>query len=510
MARPSLLRRFAFCYAMACPGVLAPGQVIVLHSPNPAKRDYFGGAVHAARDVDGNGWPDLLIVSSEPHEGGNGRLYHLSVPAFAIVRSFVTPEPGAIESGLGPATSVADLDGDEVPDLVVGAHEHSGDSPIGAGRAHVFSGATGAHIRTLRAPVEWFAANFGSPPLDFGDIDLDGVGDFALGSSGTFSFRVYMFRGQDTEPTYTLTATTAEEGFGDRIAWVPDLNGDGRRDLVVGARRARIGPPGSARPGKVFVYSGSDGTPLYWLVSPNPQRVANFGFGVVGLEDFDGDGFGDFAASTQTDLPLEGDPAGPRGQVHIFSGATGGHLRTINSPGPSQSSNFGLSMAATPDLDGDGRQDLAVSAHSMVFPGNPSLSGGAHLFSGATGELLRTFRPPHPVQAGEFGRSLTALAFPTQTARGAVVIGEPSNFFPGAVYIYIYCRADTDADGQVNSRDISRFLTGWHTTRGMPAGSLPPPGVHGGDFNADGEVNVADISAFIAQWLETVSAGGCL
>ncbi len=61
------------------------------------------------------------------------------------------------------------------------------------------------------------------------------------------------------------------------------------------------------------------------------------------------------------------------------------------------------------------------------------------------------------------------------------------------------CRADWDGNGQVNSSDISAFLTTW--LQSVTAPSLDA------DFNGDGATNSTDISAFLTAWLEAVTTG---
>lgn len=64
------------------------------------------------------------------------------------------------------------------------------------------------------------------------------------------------------------------------------------------------------------------------------------------------------------------------------------------------------------------------------------------------------------------------------------------------------CRTDSNADGAVNSADVSAFLAAWvaSLTGGTPEA----------DFDFDGIVNSADISAFLAQWLADLNAGNCM
>jgi len=62
------------------------------------------------------------------------------------------------------------------------------------------------------------------------------------------------------------------------------------------------------------------------------------------------------------------------------------------------------------------------------------------------------------------------------------------------------CLADYNVDGQVNSNDISAFLSAWLDS--VQNGNLIA------DFNLDGTVNSNDISAFLSMWLSAVQ-GGC-
>ncbi len=148
---------------------------------------------------------------------------------------------------------------------------------------------------------------------------------------------------------------------------------------------------------------------------------------------------------------------------------------------------------------------------------NHEYRGAAYVFSGGTGELLRTFYSRRINFApGQFGHSVGAAGPTSPSRRGVVLVGDRYAAHPlpdtnrGAAYAYLFCRADADADGRINSNDISRFLSGWIRTVGSPPGTLPPPGVHHGDFDGDGQVTPADISEFLNQWLQAVSAGGCL
>lgn len=62
------------------------------------------------------------------------------------------------------------------------------------------------------------------------------------------------------------------------------------------------------------------------------------------------------------------------------------------------------------------------------------------------------------------------------------------------------CRSDWNADGSVNSADISAFLTSWLSS--LNGGDLMA------DYSGDGSVNSADVSAFLSDWIGAVQ-GNC-
>jgi hypothetical protein len=82
--------------------------------------------------------------------------------------------------------------------------------------------------------------------------------------------------------------------FGAAVAEVPDVDGDGGFDIVVGEPYGRrLIDELNQAVGMVQLHAGSDGAFIREFLMPVPQSAAQFGFAVAGARDLDGDGLGD-------------------------------------------------------------------------------------------------------------------------------------------------------------------------------------------------------------------------
>ncbi len=415
---------------LAAGPAVAQAPLSTLTSPTPGTDGAFGGSVAGVPDVDGDGQGDLLVGA--PGENGTffsagGRAYLVSGATGALLHTLEPPDP---ESGgfFGyRVAGVPDADGDGRGDLLVGAYAEDSGAYSAGGRAYLFSGATGALLHTLTSPNPETDGYFGSV-AGVPDVDGDGRGDLLVGawreSGGAFEAgRAYLFSGATGALLHTLTSPNANYRgyFGVFVAGVADADGDGRGDLLIGAGRETVG--GSSLAGRAYLFSGATGALLHTLESPNPQsNVALFG-SVADVPDADGDGRGDLLVGA----PEENIGISHVGRVYLFSGATGTLLHTLEPPGLSSGGEgFGYDVAGVSDVDGDGRGDLLVGAADADV-GGVAYAGQAYLFSGATGALLHTLESPdlEPLfGAGEsFGSSVAGVADADGDGRGDLLVG---------------------------------------------------------------------------------------
>jgi len=211
--------------------------------------------------------------------------------------------------------------------------------------------------------------------------------------------------------------------FGRSVSGVGDVNGDGRGDVVVGAYLEDPGAsPSNA--GRAYIFSGSDGSLLWTLVSPNEQREGHFGRSVSGIPDVNGDGRGDVVVGASSEHPaLSRSSPGNAGRAYIFSGSDGSLLWTLVSPNEQFSGFFGRSVSGIQDVNGDGRGDVVVGAFREAPGASPTSAGRAYVFSGLDGSLLWTLVSANEQAGGIFGHSVSGIPDVNGDDRGDVVVG---------------------------------------------------------------------------------------
>jgi hypothetical protein len=233
-------------------------------------------------------------------------------------------------------------------------------------------------------------ALFGCSITGIGDISGDGIGDIAIGAKG--ADKVYLLSGDDQSVVRILSNPEGTTGrnFGWAVFGVGDVNGDGIPDIAVGApgNPELIPVPETSDCGRVIIFCGATGNVIYYL-HPASEFLM-FGASLASLGDINGDGIGDIAVGAPS---WRGNSWG---KIFAFSGLDGTQLWETWEPGyPSQRqvwASFGYTMASLDDVTGDGFEDLLVTAHTH----GESLEGEAYVIDGSNGRIFRTHNDPVP------------------------------------------------------------------------------------------------------------------
>lgn len=407
-----------------------------IDSPQPEESGLFSLSMNLAGDLDGDGEQDLI----SPQVAGfntQGRVYVFSGETGALIDTVTAPDlsnvggnaqfgllgtgkvgddrPASPPSDLGscpggasgqtcPANPIGAPDG--VPDLLIGATGVDVGGVTDVGRVYVLDGRTRAVLKR---------------------IDMPAADRAVTGAGAGFGREVLSPAG--------LPGCEANAGIGPcedmpRAVQVGDMDGAGRPDIVIGARRFNETPgtaaPGShcaaaapaatcAAAGRAYVYRGED------IVGTSPAEI------------LDGTGPGETVRTirnpdAQADDPL---PA-----ISTTGEGFGNDLIPIGDVGRCTSAALApgdrcprAASTATPD----GRPEVVVPAPGADYPlddPDPAFSetGAAYLVDGATGTILHTFLHPEPQRAGAFGGSFEhtlAAGDMGDTGHPDVLIGAP-------------------------------------------------------------------------------------
>lgn len=177
--------------------------------------------------------------------------------------------------------------------------------------------------------------------------------------------------------------------------------------------------------GRAYFVSGATGNVIRTLISPGREAGGHFGVSVAAIPDVNGDGKPDVVIGAPDEDP--GTNPSDTGRAYIYSGATGGLLWKLIPPAPTINMHFGKAVAGVPDVNGDGRGDVLVGAPDETYAGGQTRAGRVYVYSGATGVRIRNITPPTPQANDFFGRSVAGLADINNDGRGDIVIGAPEN-----------------------------------------------------------------------------------
>ncbi len=529
--------------------------------PSLASNNRFGSALSAIGDLDGDGIVDLVAGAEGDDTGGTdrGAVYVLFLNSNGTAKRTVKLASGtsgvpSLPDGTGfgdSLTAVSDMDGDGVTDLAVGAEESVfllSMNSNGTARSSIKLASGQNGVPTIRSGVD-----FGVAVASLGDLDGDGRTDLAVGArqagllvSGRYpqqgSVFVLKLNSNGTVKSSTEVTSGTNGGpslgssdyFGSSVAAMGDLDGDGIRDLAVGAPGDDIA--GTDRGAVHVLFLNADGSVKnrnkIERSGGGERLLANgdaFGTSLAFLGDLSGEGVPDLAVGDRESVhilhlrqltdgsndppsvpaPSLNDPArhgatGPQlgARRGIVDGVTFGALRVgrfgAGSTVRVQNAPNGAKLDAWIDFNGDG----AFGGAEDLIADSITVSNGANQVafdvpaSAASGITKARFRISSagnlgilaPASDGE-SEDYTITIDPPEDATGIfnshyIIVDEP--FFAEHVVA-----ADMDQDGDLDALFTNGVLF-WQENDGTPfSGAWPNHRI--GLTRGDGDVSTADV-----------------
>ncbi len=341
-------------------------------NPSPQRIDgngalgLFGKSVSHAGDVNGDGYSDIVVDDQTDthylHLGGAGGLDAVPILIDGSSENTVFVFP----------TGAGDINGDGFNDLVIGAPgyntvDENGTALVGAGAVFTMLGSTNGLITTeQRIDGDQASAWHGISVSSGGDVDGDGFDEIVVaapyysppdGGGGFFSeagaIFVYPGNAGGTIMTPQLIHIGQDNAhFGGSVSSAGDINGDGYGDVVVGAPEYDTTAPDA---GAFFLYLGSPGglnTPPQQF--DGDQTWSSFSRGVTSAGDVNDDGFDDVLIS-QTGL------------VYLHLGSAGGLGPVSQQFDGDGIFGIGIGVSSSGDVNSDGYDDVVFGAQNTVL-----------------------------------------------------------------------------------------------------------------------------------------------
>lgn len=463
----------AFIYHGSAAGII---NVAVTTVESDQVNANLGISVAGAGDVNGDGYSDVIVGSQLFDNGttdeGAAFVYHGSAAGINnVAATIVESNQGFCQFGFS-VSGAGDINGDGYSDVVVGAYTFD-NVETNEGAAFVYHGSAAGINNTAVVILECnqIAASFGTSVACAGDVNGDGYSDVIVGAIQYDNVEnsegaAFVYHGSATGvniiAAVILESNQANAQMGHGVASAGDVNGDGYSDVVAGV--FQYDNPENNE-GGAFVYHGSAAG---LSATPNntpddaDQPDAQFGISVASAGDVNSDGYSDVIIGA---FLYDDGVSTDEGVAFVYHGSAAGLSATANSmPDDADQAgcNFGMSVAAAGDVNGDGYGDVIIGASGYTDGAN-SGEGRAFVYHGSASGLLAnpSSTPDDANQPGSaFGYSVASAGDVNGDGYSDVIIGAYAYnsgpyFGQGRAYIYHGAATGISAAPNITLADVT-------------------------------------------------------
>ncbi len=362
---------FFLAFAMAIVSTIYGAVSLVREIPAQTPEDNFGVVLADAGDINGDGLHDLLAGSpgNDFNEQNTG-----TVIIYLGGSDFKDPSPDIRLTGessgdrFGIAlTALGDINNDGYDDFAVGADRYDYGDESDVGRVYIYLGGKEFSSNPAYKLTGGRANNRFGVTLDgTGDINGDTRRDLLIGESyggSGYTGAVHLFLGKANIMDWILDgADLVVEGldngslFGEMLAVVGDVNNDNYDDFIVGAYYAST--ENVSNTGQAYLYKGGSViSDEPWVTWSGTEENIWFGFAGAAVGDVNDDGYADILISA----PRAGEEG--RGVMYLYKG--GPQVRTnpfFTSSGNHPKDLYGYALFGNVDVSGDNISDFLAGA----------------------------------------------------------------------------------------------------------------------------------------------------
>ena len=477
-----------------------------------AAGDNAGQMVANAGDVNGDGLPDALVGANLADNNGradSGSVYVVfgqstsgAIDLAGSGWSGYRIDGAAADDQVGVhVESAGDVNGDGIPDALVGANLADNNGRANSGSAYVvFGKASTSNVDLAALGAEGYridgaaaADEAGIRVASAGDVNADGIPDALVGAQGADnnaradSGSTYVVWGKASTTNIDLSAlgtqgyridgAAATDQLPTYVANAGDVDGDGTPDQLVSSRYADNN--GRADSGSTYVVWGQTSR-----TSIDLNALGTLGYRIDGATAGDSSGHGGIANAG--DVNGDGRPdqlVGARfadtrgltnnGAAYVVWGKTSNTAIDLNAlgtggyriDGATAGDVAGTGVANAGDVNGDGRPDQLVGSPSFAYGARASAGSTALAFGKTTGATINLGGPAQQAYRID-GAANSESGWRVSSAGDGNRDGRP-DLLIGAVRADNNGRADSGSAYIVSSPPCSGYSGAVHSTPGL-------------------------------------------